>query len=99
MWEEFDEKVLGGKVYKTAFAWCLHLLKYNVYRKLIWKMNMGNEFAFCTLIYFFGQGLKRRQERKDKITKYFPYYQNDRQFISVSFQVIIIRKSMTYNLY
>ena len=32
-------------------------------------MNMGNEFAFCTVIYFFGQELKRRQKRKDKITQ------------------------------
>ena len=38
-------------------------------------------------------GVKRRQERKDKITKYCPYSQNDRQFISISFHVIITRKS------
>ena len=31
--------------------------------------ELGNEFAFCTVIYFFGQGLKRRQERKNKTTQ------------------------------
>ena len=28
MWEEFEEKLLGGKVCKTTFIWSLNLQKY-----------------------------------------------------------------------
>ena len=44
----------------------LHLYGGFIYRNL---RHMGNEFTFCTVIYFLGQGLKRTQERKDKMTQ------------------------------
>ena len=77
MWASFDEKIQGGKVCKNTFIWCLDLQKHNTYRREIWEMNLENKFAICFVIYFFGQGLKRRQERKDKTTQYFPYPENN----------------------
>ena len=66
MWEEFDQKILGVKVWE-----CIYMVSWFIKTQDISEMNLANEYGngFFTVIYFFGRGLKRWQEREDKITQ------------------------------